>query len=240
MYDFNSERITFVTTDSAEYKRFNSKYREIQKKIRPLRDKNASFYNKNLYRWELIMLRIFSSMSSEFKQNIIKYPCANSGYKFREVDYISKVEDKLIFVELKLKNNYQELNYKGNGWRQLDISLNLARQKKYNASGLSVCVDMSSIYDIDMADGLDPLNYTPISVLKKKLSEPSKDGSIIWLDAQDVISYGMSLDILCENDIYMLKNAHQCCKEPLQTSYFDPSYTFVSPFSELRSQVSFS
>ena len=168
MYDFNSERITFVTTDSAEYKRFNSKYREIQKKIRPLRDKNASFYNKNLYRWELIMLRIFSSMSSEFKQNIIKYPCANSGYKFREVDYISKVEDKLIFVELKLKNNYQELNYKGNGWRQLDISLNLARQKKYNASGLSVCVDMSSIYDIDMADGLDPLNYTPISVLNKK------------------------------------------------------------------------
>jgi hypothetical protein len=58
-------------------------------------------------KWEFVVQSIFSSISNENKNRILKFTDKTSNVRFREIDFIAETTaNELIFCELKLKEKF--------------------------------------------------------------------------------------------------------------------------------------
>jgi len=190
-----------------------------------------STYQKELSKWENIVQVILASFVDEEKKRILKYSFVG-GNSYREIDFIGKkTEKKLIFCEIKLKQNFKKnLSPSALGWRQLNKSLTVAKDKYEDLGGLAVCVDMSYLYGTQENNHAD---YNNISDLKEYLEHSFSDKNVIWLDSKEVSKYALSLGLINAEQIKILKDSFLESSSPMSLLQEIPHEFVNNPFDIL-------
>ncbi|MGB2739423.1 MAG: hypothetical protein WBC60_02570 [Cognaticolwellia sp.] len=235
----NSEyfNVELISTTSPAYKRNNRKYKRISDKVRQYKsvDHYASSYNKALLKWEFVVQNIFSSISNENKNRILKFTDKTSNVRFREIDFIAEpTANELIFCELKLKEKFNaEIGKKSSGWAQLNKSISIAKESFNTLRGLSICVDMSHMYGLDTEATED--DYCQIADLEKSLASPLLGKRTLWLSSIEISNLAIQKGLLTHSDVTEIKKLHEEYKNPLSVLSDEADHISNNPFQNLAS-----
>ncbi len=235
----NSEyfNVELISTTSPAYKRNNRRYKKISDKVCQYKsvDHYASSYHKALLKWEFVVQSIFSSISNENKNRILKFTDKTSNVRFREIDFIAEpTANELIFCELKLKEKFNaEIGRKASGWAQLNKSISIAEESFNTLSGLSICVDMSHMYGLDTEATED--DYCQIADLEKSLTSPLLEKRTLWLSSIEISNLAIKMGLLTQSEVAEIKKLHKEYKNPLSVLDNEADHISNNPFQNLAS-----
>jgi hypothetical protein len=235
----NSEyfNVELISTTSPAYKRNNRKYKRISDKVRQYKsvDHYASSYHKALLKWEFVVQSIFSSISNENKNRILKFTDKTSNVRFREIDFIAETTaNELIFCELKLKEKFNAvIGKKSSGWAQLNKSISIAKESFNTLSGISICVDMSHMYGLDTEATED--DYCQIADLEQSLISPLLEKRTLWLSSIEISNLAIKMGLLTQSDVAEIKKLHEEYKNPLSVLDNEADHISNNPFQNLAS-----
>ena len=225
--------IELVSTRLPSYLANNSRYRKmaIQKRRPSCKDHFTDDYNKALLKWESAAQGILSRLTNERKERILRYSENGAIFFYREIDFIAEHSpEQLVFCEIKLKQRYNSsLGCKASGWRQLDKSLAIAKQRFQDVSGLAICVDMSWVYGIDSA--ATDNDYLTFSDIKSHIDSAAVSKNTIWLSSRELSGLAIKFGLLKPDDVIHMKELFMAFLNPLSTIEdfaYAPNYAFGS------------
>jgi len=199
---YHHTNVELVSTDHSGYVALGRRYKALNSK-KVASDPFVSHYQKALRKWEYVLRDLLAEVMIEEENRILRYLESSSKYRYREIDFIAKKDDRsLMFCEIKLKEKYKHsLGYSQSGWAQLNKSLSITNNS-YNANGLSICVDMSAVYCTNNFEMFDrPKEYGTFEDIKSHASEPFHCGDIVWLNGRDVAELAIERQLLTEEQV---------------------------------------
>ena len=214
---------------------YGRQYRNNRKGIK--KDTFSCSYNDHLRKWEVVMQRVFSLLTQQSDDRILRYCDERNIPRYKEIDFVSQLENgSRIFCELKLKAQFKDdLKDKSSGWTQLNKSLKIATHQYNNLSGLAICIDMSSVYQTEPASDYEV--YGTIKTLKDALNIPSEKQTL-WIDARVICAFAIEHNLLVASDIAEMKEAYNEFKNPLsvlpELSAMQNNNNAFSVLSQLR------
>lgn len=234
---FQVRNVELISVHNREYLINNRRFKQRKNNMFKFKKVNyfASEHTKAIQKWERVVQQLLAMITNEYPERILKYSTDCSFVNYKEVDFIAQPnEGKFVFCELKLKENFKSImNNKSAGWKQLDKTLSVIAESRYqNARGLAICVDMSYVYGIETeAVSCDYIKYSELSVLFNNTSEKQT----LWLNSKDVTTNAIKYGFLTTTDIKIMREVYQSMKDPLSIlPPLDKTFT-NNPFNALQS-----
>jgi len=209
--------VELVSTDHSGYVALGRRYKALNSK-KVASDPFVSHYQKALRKWEYVLQTLLAEVMVEEENRILRYLESSSKYRYREIDFIAKKDDRsLMFCEIKLKEKYKHsLGYSQSGWTQLNKSLSIVNNDSFNANGLSVCVDMSTVYCTNNFESFDrPEEYDTFEDIKHHASESSHCGDIVWLNGRAVAELAIERQLLTEEQVENMRVLFREAHDPV-------------------------
>ena len=232
--------IESISVNSPSYIANNRRFKKISESKRRYKKSNpfAADYNRALRKWEYVVQTLLSKLTIENDSRILKYSEKKYGSRYREIDFVAQPSpDKLIFCELKLKENYKKkLRSKESGWAQLNKSIAIASKKYSDLDGLSICVDMSHIYGLEST--ANPQDYCKFSDLKNYFTTAPIGKNTLWISSSEIADLAMEQGLLTHNDVCLMKKLYQEYKNPLSVLDNQDRYIPNNPFEGLGALLS--
>lgn len=237
---YHHTNVELVSTDHAGYVALGRRYKALNGK-KSASDLFVSHYQKSLRKWEYVLQTLLAEVMVEEENRILRYLESSSKYRYREIDFIAKKDDRsLMFCEIKLKEKYKHsLGYSQSGWSQLNKSLSIANNNSFNANGLSVCVDMSTVYCTNNFESFDrPKEYETFEDIKSYTSESSHCGDIVWLNGRAVAELAIERQLLTEEQVENMRVLFREAHDPISVlSNEEPQTMAYNPFHALKGLI---
>jgi hypothetical protein len=126
------------------------------------------------------------------------------------------------------------LRSSSSGWEQLNKSILIASEKFNIVGGLSICVDMSYIYDLENSE--EKPTYCIFRNIPNYFLSPSLDENIMWLSSKEIAELAVEFNLSTNFQIDNMKNLFHRKNDPLSIvqNPLDITTSNKKPFNILK------
>lgn len=205
--------VSLVSPKNLRYRSFCRKYTIFKSQYK--KDYFEQQYQIKLMKWEYIIQFLLSKLIFEEKNRILKYTEDNIG-RYREIDFIGKPkEEEFMLCEIKLKQEYAEkMSSKKSGWSQINKQISILSNKYENIGGLSICMDMSYLYNRKLSVNND-INYCKYKDLYKYLIFNPSEKNTIWLNSLEISKIAINYGLITRKNVLNMEKSFNEKNNPL-------------------------